>query len=110
MLGDPMPTRVTIWQISLNRRASPALERSVPAVKGDAARTLFNVRCDRIGWAVLDSGVDRDHPAFLDENGEQSRVQAVFDFSRIREIMSLARSSEVAPDAPRRGRRGAASD
>lgn len=88
MLDDPMPLEPLIFQISLNRKATAALERSVPAVKADAARTLFAVKCDQIAWAVLDSGIDRDHTAFQDPRGD-SRVEQVFDFSRIREIVSL---------------------
>ena len=80
-----------VWQVSLNRKALPALERSVPSVKGDAARTLFNVRCDKLNWAVLDSGIDGSHPAFLDKDGN-SRVIKAFDFSNIREIVSLDNS------------------
>lgn len=81
--GEPQ-----IWQVSLNRKASPALDRSVPSVKGDAARTLFRVRCDKITWAVLDSGIDGTHPAFKGKDGN-SRVIKAFDFSNIREIVSL---------------------
>ena len=77
-----------IWQVSLNRKASPALERSVPSVKGDAARTLFNVKCDTITWAVLDSGIDGKHPVFKDKNGK-SRIKKAYDFSNIRKIVSL---------------------
>src|ERR1041385_1586003 len=77
-----------IWQVSLNRKASPALSRSVPSVKGDAARTLFNVKCDSITWAVLDSGIDGKHPVFKDKNGK-SRIKKAFDFSNIRRIVSL---------------------
>lgn len=77
-----------IWQVSLNRKAMPALSRSVPSVKGDAARTLFNVRCENIRWAVLDSGIDGNHPAFNDAKGE-SRIIKAFDFSNIRQIVSL---------------------
>ena len=77
-----------IWQISLNRKALPALERSVPSVKGDAARTLFNVNCSKINWAVLDSGIDGSHPVFNDNNGD-TRIIKAFDFSNIREIVSL---------------------
>ena len=50
----------------MNRRATPALSRSVPAVKADAARTLFTVNCSQIVWAVIDSGVDARHYAFAD--------------------------------------------
>jgi hypothetical protein len=77
-----------IWQVSLNRKAMPALDRSVPSVKGDAARTLFNVKCDKITWAVIDSGMDGTHPVFKDRDG-QSRIVKAFDFSNIRKIVSL---------------------
>jgi hypothetical protein len=76
-----------IFQISLNRRAGPALDRSVPAVKADAARTLFNVSCARIAWAVLDSGVDAGHDAFAKEDGK-SRVRKTYDFTRIRDLVA----------------------
>jgi serine protease AprX len=79
---------VQIWRVSLNRRALPALEKSVPAVKGDAARTLFKVSCAGITWAVLDSGIDADHPVFKDKQGN-SRVIKAFDFSNIRKVISL---------------------
>lgn len=80
--------RPQIWQVSLNRKALPALERSVPAVKGDAARTLFRVKCDKITWAVIDSGIDATHPVFSGKNNT-SRVLRSFDFSNIRQIVSL---------------------
>lgn len=82
------PNEPQIWQVSLNRKAMPALEKSVRAVKGDAARTVFKVRCDDIRWAVLDSGIDGGHAAFADERGE-SRILRAFDFSNIRKIVSL---------------------
>jgi subtilisin family serine protease len=66
----------------------PALERSVPAVKGDAARTLFNVKCDDIRWAIMDSGIDGTHDVFKDKQGD-SRIIRAFDFSNIRKIVSL---------------------
>ena len=80
--------RPQIWQVSLNRKALPAIERSVPAVKGDAARTLFRVKCDKITWAVIDSGIDATHPAFSAKDNT-SRVLRSFDFSNIRQIVSL---------------------
>jgi hypothetical protein len=69
----------------------PAVVRSVPAVKADAARTLFSVKCRDICWAVIDSGVDAAHPAFVDKGDEArgSRVRRCFDFTRIRRIISL---------------------
>ena len=85
---DPSPKGIQIWQVSLNRKVMLAVERSVPAVKGDAARTLFNVKCDDIRWAVLDSGIDGTHDVFKDAKGG-SRIIKAFDFSNIRKIVSL---------------------
>ena len=82
---DPTPL---VWQVSLNRKAMPALERSIPAVKADAAKSLFKVKCDEIAWAILDSGIDATHPALADSQGK-SRVVKAFDFSNIREVVSL---------------------
>lgn len=87
-----------VWQVSLNRKAMLALEKSVPSVKGDAARTLFNVKCDKIRWAVLDSGIDGGHPVFKDREGE-SRIIKAFDFSSIRQIVSLDNLEESTRDA-----------
>lgn len=87
-----------VWQVSLNRKAMLALERSVPSVKGDAARTLFNVKCDKIRWAVLDSGIHGSHPVFKDRKGE-SRIEKAFDFSNIRQIVSLDNLEESTREA-----------
>lgn len=87
-LSSEEEAQAQVWQISLNRKAMPAVERSVPSVKGDAARTLFNVKCNKITWAVIDSGIDSTHPAFQRKDGK-SRVEKAFDFTNIREIVSL---------------------
>ena len=80
--------QAVIFQVSLNRAVAPALERSVPAVKADAARGLFNVKTNRIAWAVLDSGIDGTHRAFLDKAAGSSRVVKTFDFTRLRGLLS----------------------
>jgi serine protease AprX len=94
------PKAPLVYTISLNRRASHALFRSVPAVKADAARTLFKVDCGEIRWAVLDSGIDSTHPAFNDTKGE-CRVERILDFTKIRDIVSLNNLR----DSPERARR-----
>ena len=78
-----------VYQIALNREATMALVRSVPAVKADAARTLFAVNCSKIAWAVIDCGIQGDHEAFTDPPGKNSRVRASFDFSRCRKLLSV---------------------
>ena len=42
----------------------PLLEKSVSTVKGDAARASFAAHGAGITWAVVDSGVDENHPHF----------------------------------------------
>ena len=63
-----------IFQVSLNRVASAALDRSIPAVKADAAHSLFKVNCKNIVWAVLDSGIDAQHAAFDERESQADRV------------------------------------
>ena len=85
----------SIFQISLNRRTWVALDKSVLAVKADAARTLFRVECDRIAWAILDSGIDGRHDAFKLADGG-NRIRKTLDFTRIRDIVS-SDATEMAP-------------
>ena len=103
--AKPKPCDALIFQVSLNRRVSPAIARSVPAVKGDAARTLFKVNTSKVAWAILDSGIDRDHKAFLDadpksktDKGPQSRVIRSFDFTRMRQISCIDNDSMTAAE------------
>jgi serine protease AprX len=77
-----------VFQVSLNREAAMAVTRSVAAVKADAARTLFSVKCSDIAWAIIDSGIQGDHDALKGADGK-SRVKASFDFSNFRKIVSL---------------------
>jgi serine protease AprX len=78
-----------LFQVSLNRQATAAIYRSVPAVKGDAARSLFSVNCSDIAWAIIDSGIDGTHPALRDKEGN-SRVVRSYDFTNFRRIVSLS--------------------
>ncbi|HET9480581.1 MAG TPA: hypothetical protein VFP98_02405, partial [Candidatus Polarisedimenticolia bacterium] len=58
-----------VWTVTLNREAHVSVSRSVPAVKADAARLLFNISCRDLTWAVVDSGIDANHPAFRRRDG-----------------------------------------
>ncbi len=80
-----------IWSIDLNRTGDLACMKSRKTVKIDAAENVFQISTKGINWAILDSGVDATHKAFLkpgtDLNGEtspaQSRVKATYDFTRL---------------------------
>jgi len=61
---DPNRPRL-VYLVNLNRKAFLAVTRSAIAVKADAARRLFAIDCSQISWAIIDSGIDATHPAFL---------------------------------------------
>ena len=89
LMSETAADEPLVWQVSLNRRPVLALAKSIPAVKADAAKTLFNVNCSGICWAVIDSGIDGTHPAFYGEHGDELRVKRSFDFRDIRKILNL---------------------
>jgi serine protease AprX len=95
-IGDILPEegKKLIFYVSLNRRTMLAVEKSVPAVKADAASHLFKVKCEKITWAVLDVGIDRDHDAFKNDKDE-TRIRKTFDFTRIRDIVSREKPDEA---------------
>lgn len=88
--GVDVTEECLIFQISLNRRAMTALEKSIPAVKADAARRLFGVNCEKIAWAVVDAGIDGSHVAFQKENS--SRIRKTYDFTRLRHVLTCCDS------------------
>jgi serine protease AprX len=96
-LNTPPDPTIYIYQLSLNRKAMPALDRSVPAVKADAARTLFRVDCSKIAWAVLDSGIDGTHHAF-GATPDQCRVVKSYNFANFRKIVSLGNARAAIRD------------
>jgi subtilisin family serine protease len=114
-LTDPQESRGLIWSISLNREARTSVWRSRMAVKADAASRLFAVNTEGIRWAVLDTGIDATHPAFLrkatettceleaeaaDRPGEfRSRVVATYDFLRIKDLLDPSTKTSTANSA-----------
>ena len=101
------PSPILIHLVSRNRDAEPALHESVRAIKADAARKLFTIKCSNITWAILDSGIDADHPAFKD-GSRPSRVKAIYDFSEVRRVLGVkddhAMLSKASNCTPRRAR------
>jgi serine protease AprX len=110
MAQDPAPSRIHL--VSLNRRVHTTVFRSTVAVKADAAVRLFNVTCQDLTWAVIDGGIDATHPAFrryqpAEADGTEvrpfraafeetatgvrnnTRIVGTFDFTRIREVLSV---------------------
>jgi serine protease AprX len=102
-----------IYLVSLNRRVDMTVFRSTVAVKADAAARLFNVKCNELTWAVIDSGIDATHPAFrrykdgkpfktaFDGEGDKflnhTRIVGAFDFTTIRELLRISPDDAQAP-------------
>lgn len=112
-INDNFPTERVIWRITKNRPVHLAVTNSALTVKADAARRLFDVSCEKITWAILDSGIDTNHTAFrnttqaheevmlrrarkLIEDDEMpelkpeeldSRVKLTLDFTRLRNLL-----------------------
>ena len=92
-----------LYSVNCNRKTSGALYDSVPAVKADATKRVFNVSGGGIRWAVVDSGIDAEHMAFRkrDKQGNprstpfgtksqirnQTRIVATYNFIHIRELL-----------------------
>ncbi len=98
-LGD-LPVRAApegplLWAINLNRPARHALWRSRNTVKADAATLLFELSGRNLCWAVVDSGIDAEHPAFARRDAPNgaavpgsTRVKATYDFTGLRSLLS----------------------
>lgn len=85
-LGSPGESP-RIYSVSRCRTVTNSISRSRATVKGDAATQLFGINCRDIAWAVVDSGIDATHPAFLSRETGQSRVVATFDFTFFQELL-----------------------
>jgi hypothetical protein len=84
----PAPGQAPLWRVFLNREAASAIYRSRQTVKADAAIQLFNISCDGLRWAVVDSGIDATHKAF-GGNGDAaaSRIERTYDFTRLKDLL-----------------------
>ncbi len=117
--GDSLPETnmdrpQSLFSVNRNRTSLSSVLDSVPAVKGDAVQRLFDVRGEKIRWAVVDSGIDAVHSAFRRRHAaggfhsepftrsgggrrrpehqryrNNTRVKASYDFTHIRDILSL---------------------
>jgi subtilisin family serine protease len=57
-------TATVVYRIWEDNDVSTTLTRSLVTVKADAAQRAFQARGEGIVWAVMDSGVQADHPHF----------------------------------------------
>ena len=113
---EPTPEDL-VYTVNRNRTGFLALEHSVKTVKADAAKHLFSVNCSKRVWAIVDSGIDARHPAFLesldtkpaakgpDNVLSRSRIKETYDFSHLRELLLGENLAALRPEH-RAGMRG----
>jgi serine protease AprX len=75
-------TQRAIYRIWPDFKIKKLTTKSVSTVKADAARVSFSALGDDVVWAVIDSGIDGDHPHFaLHENLDLKEPLAHVDFT-----------------------------
>ncbi|MEM1272794.1 MAG: S8 family peptidase [Pseudomonadota bacterium] len=93
--------RAPVWSVDLNRVATLATHHSRKTVKVDAAENVFHISTKGITWAILDSGIDATHPAFMDRDQDlpknlsedrqafyRTRIRGTYDFTRLTKLVS----------------------
>lgn len=86
----PRQPEPLIYRVSRNRDVHAMMASSVNTIKADAARRVFDISCRGVTWAVIDSGIDGAHPAFIDHAaGDLSiRVKKAYDFAELRSLVA----------------------
>ncbi len=100
------PPEYYLWRVTRNRTAELAVNHSSLTVKADAAKRLFDISCQGITWAIIDSGIDRDHAAFKnhiedDSNTEniKNRIVRTLDFTNLRDLLDPDINSNIDRDS-----------
>ena len=70
-----------IYRIWPDFKISPCITKSLATVKADAAQTSFCAHGTDITWAVMDSGIDADHPHFALHKNVDPASPLHFDFT-----------------------------
>jgi subtilisin family serine protease len=63
-LATPDPRQRAVYRVWPDFPVHPLIDRSCSTVKADAARRSYDAAGREIVWAVIDSGIDGNHPHF----------------------------------------------
>lgn len=109
--GESWPA---IHSVSLNRPMEGSVHNSRRTIKADAAECVFDIDMRGISWAIIDSGIDARHPAFLrrppdpvatdppqpDQWPQLTRIRRTFDLTIIRDLQTLGAYPAYSPFLP----------
>jgi serine protease AprX len=70
-----------IYRIWPDFEVTALINKSIATVKADAARNAFGAIGDGIVWAVMDSGIDKDHPHFKEHGNIEENSRFHRDFT-----------------------------
>ncbi|GAC1329392.1 MAG: S8 family peptidase [Mycobacteriales bacterium] len=90
--GDAQPR--AIFRIWPDYVLTPHLDRSVRTVNADAASRVYGASGKGVVWAVIDSGIDKNHPHFAGATLSDPGVAELH-----RDFTDLVRGSSSAPPA-----------
>lgn len=89
-----------VWQ---SARKAKLTHRSLRVLKADAAFHSFSADGEGITWAVLDTGVQADHPHFTDPATGASVISAVWDCTKRGRPRRMDTAAGAATDADGHG-------
>jgi hypothetical protein len=87
------PDGAAVGRVQLNRTGFLSVSQSRRTIKADACQNLFKGSAAKIKWAVVDCGIDAQHPAFGATpvpagTNFSSRVVTTYDFTKVRDLLS----------------------
>lgn len=85
--GDTSPRERSIYRVWPDFPVKRLIDRSVATVKADAARRSYEASGVGITWAVIDSGIDKEHPHFKEYETLEGEVASLHrDFTGDEEV------------------------
>ena len=94
LAGSAPPGR-TLYRIWPDYRMRAHIDRSVTTIKADAATRTYGTAGAGIVWAVIDSGIDKDHPHFAEGTVTDPAVSRLH-----RDFTGLLTANGTVPDDP----------
>jgi subtilisin family serine protease len=93
--GGSAPPGRTIYRIWPDYRVQAHIDRSATTIKADAATRTYGTAGVGIVWAVIDSGIDKDHPHFAAGTVTDPAVSRLH-----RDFTGLLTANGTVPDDP----------